>query len=1115
MSSVVTAIGIAVGASAAAAATVGTIVLVTAIVMVASIAYSMYSLFSMKTPGGYSNTQSLKDRMQVVRSPVESRRYIYGEVMVSGPLIFAHYCGNNNTYLYLVIALAGHRVQEIGDVYLGDRLSTDAKYQITIPGTAEQGHWEDNGESQVWVVDTPATPDTTRSLVTITKYLGTADQQADPELVSVTGGKWTANHRLQGVAYLVVKLEYNSSAFPNGIPNVKAIVKGNNEIYDPRTGLTGYTNNWALCIRDFLVKEYGIACLSDEINEEQAIAAANICDEAIALNRNLASYSDFMTWSISSANITAVSNLLTFATSDAATAAPGVTLSGAFDVQVNFATTSVDADTWGCQLRVLRPGYADYVTVEIGYESGARRYAALAYYGNADHSASTATSDTAGKLRLTRADASSAIHAYFWTGSTWSEVGSGFDIGVISNLQVQIAARAENVVAEFTCFAFVVSTGLSATEPRYTCNGTFTADSKPLQTMKNLLTAAVGTVIWAQGQYYIYPAAYRTPEDYIITEDDLAGPLGVQPAKSLRDKFNTVRGTFADPTDYWQPVDFPAVKNSVALAADGRELVQDIELLYTTSRATAQRLAKVHLEKELQGIIVNFPGKLTLFGFKPMDVVKLSISSMGWVEKEFRITKWEMSDNATINLVLREESAASYEWNSGMETVVDPAPNTLLPSPWDVPAPELNTPTEENYSTGVAGVVKTRVTLTWHQPSAGVNQWIIEKSLDAGVSWLSAGPAVEEKIDLPDEIEGAVIYRVKAVNGIGAVSPWASVSYIVLGKQSLPSDVPWMAVDDQRISFGPVSDIDIAGYEIRTHSGTNYDWGTAQPINDTGLFSGSPVALPVNLYGETTVLIKAKDTTKHYSQTAASVVVDMGSPAIANVLQQFDQDALNWPGTLTGGVVDGHPKADSTSLFWASNDDASFWNDDSGLFWNDEVYSPLQYKFSIWVTDRLPGSRILLAYNYNGAAINIQYRRSDALFWQEADEQFWGDDNGLFWNPGEYRAWPGNIAAEMGEYEFCITIADGTTRGELIDIAIIVDAPDIEERLNDVEIAAIGTRLALANSYRAIKLVNATLNDGTAQSVKTMDKSTSGPLMQCFNGGTAVDGTIDVIVTGY
>jgi hypothetical protein len=191
-----------------------------------------------------------RDRSVMIRQPVVSRKVIFGRSRVSGPLVYVQSTDNNN-YLHLVVALAGHQVNAINDVYLDDRLSTDSRYS---------------------------------GLVRIEKYLGTSDQAASSSLIAESGGKWTSNHRLRGIAYLYVRLQWNEDVWTNGIPQIKCDVDGVNEVVDPRDDSEGYTRNPALLIRHFLKdSRYGLGCSDSEIDDDYFIAAANICEEQVQI----------------------------------------------------------------------------------------------------------------------------------------------------------------------------------------------------------------------------------------------------------------------------------------------------------------------------------------------------------------------------------------------------------------------------------------------------------------------------------------------------------------------------------------------------------------------------------------------------------------------------------------------------------------------------------------------------------------------------------------------------------------------------------------------------------------------------------------------------------------
>ena len=118
--------------------------------------------------------------------------------------------------------------------------------------------------------------------VRIKQHLGSDTQVADTDLVSEVP-KWTTAHRLQGIAYLYVRLKYDADAFPSGIPNISAEIKGK-KILDFRNGSTAFSSNPALCLHDYLTDtRFGLGVPSTQIDTTSFTTVANICDEDISL----------------------------------------------------------------------------------------------------------------------------------------------------------------------------------------------------------------------------------------------------------------------------------------------------------------------------------------------------------------------------------------------------------------------------------------------------------------------------------------------------------------------------------------------------------------------------------------------------------------------------------------------------------------------------------------------------------------------------------------------------------------------------------------------------------------------------------------------------------------
>ena len=183
---------------------------------------------------------------------------IYGKRKVGGTRVFIETSGTDNEYLYIALVLCEGEVNSIGNVWINDVLSTDSKYS---------------------------------GLVTINKHTGADNQAVDGTLTGASS--WTSNHKLSGVAYLGIRLKWDSEVF-GSIPTFHAEVEGR-ICYDPRAaGGNGgyiYTTNPAICLLDYLRNSrYGkglptSAFEADVFSGQSGSStwhdAADLCDETV------------------------------------------------------------------------------------------------------------------------------------------------------------------------------------------------------------------------------------------------------------------------------------------------------------------------------------------------------------------------------------------------------------------------------------------------------------------------------------------------------------------------------------------------------------------------------------------------------------------------------------------------------------------------------------------------------------------------------------------------------------------------------------------------------------------------------------------------------------------
>jgi len=204
-------------------------------------------------------TQGANRGYQVTtRGSALDHQIIYGRMRTGGVIVFDETTGNNNKFLHRVIAFAGHEVESFDEVYINDEV-------LTLGG---------NGEVTA--------PDKYAGKIRVNTHLGSPDQSADSDLVSESS-KWTNQHRLRGIAYLYVRLKFDQDAFPNGVPDITATVKGK-KVYDPRSDTTDWSDNPALCLRDYITEGYGLNEATTNVDDTLVASAADVCDETDTLD---------------------------------------------------------------------------------------------------------------------------------------------------------------------------------------------------------------------------------------------------------------------------------------------------------------------------------------------------------------------------------------------------------------------------------------------------------------------------------------------------------------------------------------------------------------------------------------------------------------------------------------------------------------------------------------------------------------------------------------------------------------------------------------------------------------------------------------------------------------
>jgi hypothetical protein len=594
------------------------------------------------------------------KDAVSPADFVYGEVRKGGVISYYESTGEENRYLHQIIVLAAHEVDQIPFVYLNDQI-----VNMDTSGLVTNDEWKDaDGNSKVRIFRHTGN----QTSVNDEFHFGYGNNLANTLIAEseLTGADaLDTNFVGKGLAYIYVRYEYDQDVFANGLPLVTGYVKGK-KVHDPRTGSTAYSNNAALCIRDFLTASYG---LNDNAIDDVAFsAAANECDEQVLL----------------------------------------------------------------------------------------------------------------------------------------------FNLG-----------------------------GSNIYEDRYTINGIVRADRDVGSVLGDMMAACAGTLFWGTGYWKLKAGAYSAPVK-ALTLDDLRSSISLDTRITLRDNFNQVQGTFNDAAQSYITADYPRVLASTqaggfvvgqpytilelgttdftAIGASsntvgvtftatgsgsgtgtaslfigedgGEDIALDLQLPFTTSAATAQRLAKLTLFRGREQMTITAEFGMNAFDIEVGDIIAFTNDRYGWDEKEFEVIGWRLAANQDagdlrVALTLRETSAAAFDWNAEESEIV--ANNTNLPANTvGLNVNNLSATLGDNIQQKDGTFVHSAI-LTWAQvDNVFANNYEVQWKVSTASSY-SSTLTTNNAIEISPLVSTyTYTFRVRAITSNGYRGPWTSINLDIDGDIDAP-----------------------------------------------------------------------------------------------------------------------------------------------------------------------------------------------------------------------------------------------------------------------------------------------------------------------------------------
>ena len=379
----------------------------------------------------------------------------------------------------------------------------------------------------------------------------------------------------------------------------------------------------------------------------------------------------------------------------------------------------------------------------------------------------------------------------------------------------------------------------------FDCNAVIDTSKKVIDNVREIVKGMRGYLPFVQGKYRLNIETTGSASISLDEDDIIGGYALASPSKNS--KYNRVIVSFVNPARNFQvdEIQFPPIddsgltsadRHSTMKSADGGFLLEGrFEFRTITSPYQAEEMAEIILRRSREALGLNINVGFEAFDLHVGDLVNITLASLGFSSKTFRVLSMTFNEDFTIGLSLIEYQASHYTWAT--KTVVASTPATNLPNPFTIHAPASVTLSDEMIEYA-DGVVLTRLNILIGASSdAFVQYYQVEAKLSTESNFKIISNGQQLRHELLNVIDDATYdVRVKAINSFGVSSSYTSASRKIIGATEIPSDVDDLSVsmvgsNQMELSWTPVEDLDISWYEIRFQNVTSgATWNESTPI---------------------------------------------------------------------------------------------------------------------------------------------------------------------------------------------------------------------------------------------------------------------------------------------
>jgi predicted phage tail protein len=679
----------------------------------------------------------------------------------------------------------------------------------------------------------------------------------------------------------------------------------------------------------------------------------------------------------------------------------------------------------------------------------------------------------------------------------------------------------------------------------FDCNAVVDTSKKVLDNVRDIVKGMRGYLPYVQGKYKLVIETTGTAS-VSLTEDDIIGGYALaSPTKNS--KYNRVIASFINPDRNYQvdEIQFPPIDDSGLASADqhatmktadgGFLLEGRFDFRTITSPYQAEEMAEIILRRSRESLGISINCGFKAYELHIGDIVNVTLSSLGFSSKSFRVLSMTFKEDYTIDLNLIEYQASHYTFATKGQ--VSSTPSTTLPNPFTVQAPASVTLSDTLVEYNDGTVIVALDVAIGASPDQFTDYYQVEYKLSTDSNFIiyAQGSGLNHRVlNVIDQQTYDV--RVKAVSTLGISSSYVSAQRKIVGAILPPSDVSDFSCNitgqDAHLSWTAITDLDLAFYQIRYASETD---GTADWQNSVNLVTkvsrpATSITVPARAG---TYLIKAVDKLGNFSSNATAIISNVTDVAGFNTITtQNEHPSFN--GTLTNTVItDNAIELDSSELFDSASgdfDDETTRFFDSGVA-NADFNTSGNYEFEDVIDIGAKHTVRITAFltqtsdnpddlfdnksgNFDSASSNFDGdtpANCDAHI-----EIATSDDNSTFTSFQNFVI--GNYTARYFKFRVVLTSTDQASTPVVSEVSVTIDMPDRIFSGNDI-VSGSGTKsITFTNPFKTVNYAVGITGQGmsTGDYFLVESKTINGFNVTFKNSSnTAISKTFDFIAKGF